>query len=517
MGHLITDLLNERAAVMPDRTAYVSPARTATFAQVREEAMKVAQGLISLGLRKKPVAILAEKSIECVGAIFGVAYSGNFYTVIDTEMPDARVDKILSTLKPAAIVTVSALKDKAEAMAADNAQADGPAAVLVYEELQSAALDEAAVLACASRILPSDIIYVLFTSGSTGMPKGVITSHFALSDYMQRFPEMYLLDDTDSYLSQAPFYFVMALHEIFGPVAFGATTHIVPAMAYMFPGTLVKYIEEHKITVLNWVPSALAMIVNMNGFAAGDLSSVRRVLFGGEVMPMRVVREWRKQLPHAKFLNGYGATELVDGAIAYWVEKDFPDGATLPIGKALPHMDIMLLDADDHLITEKHVEGEICARSASLSLGYYGEPEKTAEVFVQNPLNPYYEEKIYRTGDLAVYNDEGDLEYVGRKDFQIKYMGHRIELGEIEANVSAVRGITENACLYDAEKKLIVLYFEGSLTEKEVGKILTEDLPGYMQPRRIFRLEKMPHNAHGKIDRAGLKERMAEDTKSHRR
>ncbi len=509
MERLITDLLDKRAAEMPDRAAYVTPSRTATFAQVREEAMKVAQGLISLGLRKQPVAILAEKSVECVGAIFGTAYSGNFYTVIDTEMPEARVEKILGTLKPAAFVTVSALKDKAAAVAGD-------AGILIYEDLQSLPLDEGTVQASAAKILPSDIIYVLFTSGSTGMPKGVITSHFALADYMQRFPDMYELREGDSYLSQAPFYFVMSLHEIFGPVAFGAVTHVVPAMAYMFPGALVKYIEEHKITVLNWVPSALAMIVNMNGFEAGDLSSIRLVLFGGEVMPMRVVREWRKQLPHAHFLNGYGATELVDGAIAFWVEKDYPDGATLPIGKALPHMDIMLLDAQDRLITEKHVEGEICARSGSLSLGYYGEPEKTAEVFVQNPLNPYYEEKIYRTGDLAVYNDDGDLEYVGRKDFQIKYMGHRIELGEIEANVSAVRGITENACLYDAEKKMIVLYYEGSIDEKEVGHILSEDIPSYMQPRRIFRLEKMPHNAHGKIDRAGLKERMAEDTASHR-
>ena len=498
MVQIVTDYLDRTADRWPDRTAYVSPERSISFSGLRCEALLVAEGLIKLGLFHRPVVIYTEKSIETVVSIYGVVYSGNFYTVMDTGMPAARVQRIMETLCPAAFLTTASLKAKAE-------QTAGSIPVLVITDLTVGSPDEKLLAERRSRILPTDLMYVLFTSGSTGVPKGVATSHAAMVSYIDgSWTEVYRLSDSDVFLSQAPFYFIMASLDLFSPVAFGAQTHIVPAEYFTFPAMLVRYIEEHHITALNWVPSAMALLVTFEAFDLADVSCVNKVLFGGEVVPMKVIREWRRRLPHALFINGYGSTETTDACLYFRVDRDFEDGATLPIGRPYPHMDAFLLDEEDRLVTGVGEMGEICARSPSLSYGYYNDKETTDRVFVPNPLTPAYEERIYRTGDLGRWNEEGNLEYAGRKDSQIKHMGHRIELGEIEANVSAVAGVEEAACIFDREKSHILLYYTGRIGEKDLGVVLKELLPVYMLPRRRMKLEKMPHNLNGKIDRKAL-------------
>ena len=498
MLQIVTDYLDRTAARWPDRTAYVSPKRSVSFCQLRREAQLIAGGLIRLGLFHKPVVIFTEKSIETIAGIYGVVYSGNFYTVMDTEMPAMRIQKIMDTLCPAAFLTTASLKEEAERTA-------GTVPVLVIEELTAGDPDEEKLAERRSRILPTDLMYVLFTSGSTGVPKGVATSHFALVSYIDMaWEKVYKLNDQDVFLNQVPFYFVMSSLDVFAPAAFGATTHIVPAEYYSFPAMLVKYIEEHHVTVLNWVPSAMSILVVFEAFDLADVSSVNKVLFGGEVVPMKVIREWRRRLPNALFINGYGSTETTDACLYYQVDRDYEDGATMPAGRPYPNMDVFLLDEEDRLVTEIGEIGEICARSPSLSYGYYRDRESTEKVFVPNPLTPAYEEKIYRTGDLGRWNEERYIEFAGRKDFQIKHMGHRIELGEIESNVSAVEGVDEAACIFDKEKNHILLYYTGRIEEKELGSVLKETLPAYMLPHRRKKLEQMPHNLNGKIDRKSL-------------
>ena len=502
MAYIITDLLDETASRLPDKAAYVDQNRSLTFSQIRTESRLVAQGLIREGLFKKPVVIYIDKSVECIAAVFGIAYSGNFYTILDTSMPQERIQKILTTLQPAAFVTVEQSAGSVAAIARD-------LPVLIYEDLMKQELQDAYVSAATSRVLSSDVLFVLFTSGSTGIPKGVVTSHQALYIYaMTVFHQVYGLEESDVMLSQAPFYFVMAVIEMFGPVLLGATTHMVPPVYFSFPAMLVKYIEEHQVTAINWVPSILQSIVNMDAFEVGDISSIRRVLFGGEVMPVNVIRAWAEHAPGLRFVNGYGSTELTDGCMSFVFEGTYEGGDSLPIGKPNPNMEILLLDENDQLVTEPGEIGEICARGPSLSYGYYNDPERTAEVFVQNPLNHSYEEKIYRTGDLGTMREDGNYLYIGRKDFQIKYLGYRIELGEIEANISTVPGVAENACLYDAESKHIVVFYTGTIDAKDLGSILTEKLPTYMLPRRRVHLEEMPHNLNGKIDRVMLRKEL---------
>jgi D-alanine--poly(phosphoribitol) ligase subunit 1 len=297
----------------------------------------------------------------------------------------------------------------------------------------------------------------------------------------------------------------MASTDIYTVAFGGCTTHIVPKMYYAFPAMLVNYIAENKVTFLMWVPTAMAMIANTKAFDINDMSSIKKVNFGGEVMPIKVLREWQKHIPGAYYVNGYGSTEMTDGGTYYRIDREFDDNATLPIGKPYPNVDALVLDENNKLIEEPDIAGELCIRSPSLSYGYYNDPERTKEVFVQNPLNTAYEEKIYRTGDLVKYNSYGELEYVGRKDFQIKHRGQRIELGEIEANVLSVDGVEECACLYNQKKERIVLFYSGRIEQKELGAKLKELLPPYMLPGKRHQLEKMPHNLNGKIDRAALK------------
>lgn len=234
------------------------------------------------------------------------------------------------------------------------------------------------------------------------------------------------------------------------------------------------------------------------------MDSLKNILFCGEVMPNKQLNQWRREYPDALYGNLYGPTEITDVCAAYIVDRDFRDDETLPIGKACRNTEIFLLDADDRLITEPDIPGELCVRGTCLAYGYYNNPEKTRSAFVQNPLNHAYPEKIYRTGDLAKFNELGELVYICRKDYQIKHMGHRIELGEIETAASSMPGINQNCCVYDERHHRIVMYYTGDIDAKKLAEGMKTLLPDYMVPGRFILLNSMPLNLNGKIDRVLL-------------
>lgn len=231
---------------------------------------------------------------------------------------------------------------------------------------------------------------------------------------------------------------------------------------------------------------------------------LRTILFAGEVMPNKHLNVWRQHIPDAVYANLYGPTEITVDCTYYIVDREFADEEPLPIGRTLPNTDILILNGDDQQAENGEI-GELCVRGTSLAKGYYHNPEKTREAFVQNPLNPYYTELIYRTGDLVRTNELGEILYVGRKDFQIKHRGHRIELGEIETAISSIEGISMSCCLYDDVKNRIVVILEEDVTLSALTEKLKDLIPQYMLPDRVVRVEKMPLNANGKIDRILLK------------
>ena len=342
------------------------------------------------------------------------------------------------------------------------------------------------------------------------MPKGVAATNQAVMGFLLlAMPRSYGCKPDDVLLNQAPLYFVMSLTDMFMPITNGSTTHFINDLAFAFPGLLMKYMKDNKITMTGLVPSVMQLCVQLGALENVDLPDLEALIFSGEVLPMPVLRAWREKLPHVKFINGYGSSESTSACLHYVVDRDFPDDAIPPIGIPDANMDILLLDEEDRPVPDGEI-GEICVRSASLAIGYYNDPERTAQVFVQNPLNKAYEEKIYRTGDLAWKNERGELEFAGRKDLQIKFMGHRIELGEIEAAAAAVPGVTTCACAYDADTKILALFYTGTADSSAVHKALGDKLPDYMVPRKFEQLAEMPRNAHDKTDRVKLKEMLRE-------
>jgi len=483
-----------------DRTALVDEWERYTYKEYHDKAVGIADAIVSTGLgSKKPVVVYLNKSIKVLASFMGIAYTGNFYSPIDIDMPAQRVNRILEVLEPKVVITTKELKE-------EFSKFDYKGAYLIYEDIcpltKSDAVEEA-----TSKIIDTDLLYVLFTSGSTGMPKGVCITHRGVIDYTDWVTETFDITSEDSFGNQAPFYFDNSILDIYSAMKMGATLYIIPKILFPQPVRLLEYLKENRINTIFWVPSALMVVSKLKAFRNVDLTdTLKRVLFCGEVMPNKQLNIWRKYLPDALYANLYGPTEITDACTYYIVDREFQDDESLPIGIPMKNTEIMVLDDENRLVTEPGVVGELCVRGTGVATGYYKNPEKTAQAFVQNPLNDAYEEKIYRTGDLVEYNEYRELIYLSRKDFQIKHMGHRIELGEIETAVSSLPDVTMNCCLYDEKHSKIVLFLDKNMTKDEVNGALANMVPEYMLPGKVIFMEVMPLNANGKIDRVALKE-----------
>ena len=501
MLNTVTKYLLISAMKYPDYPALVDSKITLTYQMTLEEAEKIALEWHERGLFKKPIAVMMEKGARTVAAFLGVALSGNYYTVIDTKMPQSRIEKILETFEPSAILTDRKNIRKAQELNRD---------YLVYEDLISRSISEenkAAVLAAENKIIDTDILYVLFTSGSTGIPKGVIITHRSVIDYTEWVAETFHFDHTTVIGNQAPFYFDNSVLDIYSAIRNGATLHVIPQMLYSFPIRLMEYIRDHDINTIFWVPTVLSRCADLDLLDKCDISCLNNVLFAGEVMPARQLNAWIRRLPDAVFANLYGPTEITVDCTCYIVDRPIQDDESVPIGYACTNTDILVLNEDNKLVKTGE-KGELCVRGSSLALGYYNNPEKTAAAFVQNPLNNLYHELIYRTGDIVHYNERGEIIYDGRRDSQIKHTGHRIELGEIETAVFAHPAIQSNCCLHEAAKDRLHLFYVGDIEEEELRKYLNNLVPEYMLPNVYIHLKQMPLNMNGKIDRVKLKEQL---------
>ena len=495
----VTCWLDQTAERLPDKIAFADENKEISFGMLRAQAMAVATDLCRRRLFKKPVVIYMEKGVDVLVSFMGTAYSCNFYSPIDVDMPASRVNKILDVLQPALVITTAKLRDAFAQYAYDGE-------FLIFEETINAAADERLVDAARSRGVDTDLLYVLFTSGSTGVPKGVTINHRSVIDYIDWVTETFDITQADSFGNQAPFYFDNSILDIYSTIRTGATAYIIPKNLFAQPVLLLEYLKDKKINTIFWVPSALIVVAKLKAFRNVDLSdTLRRVLFCGEVMPNKQLNVWRSFLPDVLYANLYGPTEITDACTYYIVDRGFADDEPLPIGIPMANTDILVLNDKDEPVTGDEV-GELCVRGTSLSMGYYNNPDKTKEAFVQNPLNPYVPEVIYRTGDLVRYNEYGELIYLSRKDFQIKHMGHRIELGEIETAVSSLDEIALCCCLYDEKHQKIVLFIEEQLDKSYINGQISKLVPEYMLPNKVITLDRMPINANGKIDRVKLKE-----------
>lgn len=498
----VLEWLERSAQKNPEKMALWDEKEQITFKEYHDKSIGIAETILKASSgKKKPVVVFLEKSVKVLISFMGVAYSGNFYSPIDTDMPAARVNKILEVLKPEIVITTKILADEFRTF-------NYKGGFLFYEDIEKKEKSEIVQKIVAS-IIDTDLLYVLFTSGSTGVPKGVCITHGNVIDYIDWVTETFTITENDAFGNQAPFYFDNSILDIYSTMKTGAALYIIPQKLFSQPVMLLEYLKAHAINTIFWVPSALIVVSKLRALRNVDMTGVlKRVLFCGEVMPNKQLNVWRKYLPDVVYANLYGPTEITDACTYYIIDREFEDDEPLPIGWQMKNTEILVLDEKNCLVTEANVVGELCVRGTGLARGYYRNPEKTQEVFVQNPLNDIYEEKIYRTGDLVKYNEHHELIYLSRKDFQIKHMGHRIELGEIETAASSLPEISLCCCLYDEKRNRIVLFIDKEVKKEEINEQLKSMIPEYMLPGKVIAKEEMPINANGKIDRIRLKEEL---------
>ncbi len=489
----------------PDKAAFCGENSVLTFRELDRAIDSVGTFILRQGVKKSPVVVYMEKSPEEVAAFFGIIRAGCYYVPIDAEMPQVRIHLILENVCAPLLICDASTAEKATKLGFSGKIVEYADIVSGKLSGQEDLIDEKALQEVFDASIDTDPLYVVFTSGSTGVPKGVVGCHRAVNDYIDQLSEVLGFSSETVFGNQTPLYLDACFKELFPTMRYGATTYFIPKTLFMQPLKLVQYLNAHEINTICWVVSALTIISTFGTFKTEVPKYLHTIAFGSEVFPIKQFKLWRQALPDATFTNLYGPTEGTGMCCYYRVARTFEEGEAIPIGRPFENTDIILLDEEDHEVTKESGEqGEICIRGTSLTLGYMNNPEKTSESFTRNPLQTHWPEWIYRTGDIGRYNERGELMFVSRKDFQIKHMGHRIELGEIEVNAQMIEGITGAACIYDKEKGKIVLFYSGDKEEADMKVILKDSLPRYMVPNVTRKLDRIPLTSNGKTDRVSL-------------
>ncbi len=532
----ILQVLENTTSKFPKKVAYGDSKREVTYLEFTNNSKKIGTSIIDkINVTKSPIIIFVDKTVNCLETMMGIVYSGNFYSIVDTNSPKDRVENILKTLNPVAIITDEKNKTKLDRLeifnntkcnnielkidekniikkcnsdkidySQKNENNINDCKILYYENLVDCNINQEKLDLVRDIQIDTDIMYILFTSGSTGVPKGTIISHRAVLSYIAWVQDTFDVDENTVWGSQTPFYFSMSITDVFTNMLIGGTLYVIPKINFSFPINLLKFMNEKKINTIYWVPSALCIVANLGALKDIQLPYLKNIFFAGEVMPVKQLNMWMKALPNCVYANLYGPTETTDICSYYVVDRKFEDNETLPIGKHCNNCNLFIVK-EDGTEAKDGEQGELYARGSFLAYGYYGNEEKTKGAFVQNPLNKKYPEIAYKTGDIVKYNDKGELIYLSRKDYQIKHMGYRIELGEIEKNIYAVDEIILCVAVYDDKNSKIVLCYQGDILEDELAKRAEKLLLPYMRPNKYIKLNVMPYNANGKIDRKKLK------------
>lgn len=520
MAYLLQHVLTESAALYPGKEAVVFLDENITYAELESESNRLANSLTTLDIKRgERVGIYMNRGINSVIAAFGVLKAGATYVPIDPLCPHGRLNYILKKCEVKLLITSQKKLSEAGQDFFDGTPLQCvltmngiPADHSLFKSLR---LADWQVLrrtmsneAVDVHTINSDLAYVLFTSGSTGHPKGVMISHLNALTFIESAHDFFHIKPTDRLSNVCPLHFDMSVFDLYVAFKAGAAVVIIPEATTMFPVKLASAIVENGITVWNSVPSALSLLAAYENLESHDLSCLRLILFAGEPFPLKYLRRLQDLAPTARFCNMYGQTEA-NSSTYYWVDKVASSKtSTLPIGRPLPNYDVFALDEKKKQITEPGQEGEFYVRSSTVARGYWGDTERTEQSFVMNPLAPESNEKVYRTGDLVELDFDGNYVFKGRKDHMIKSRGYRIEIGEIETVLCGHPDI-KNAVVVPIPDELvgnrisayIVPFRKGAIGVSDVAKYCFSALPKYMVPEVIEFCELLPMTSSGKVDR----------------
>ena len=496
----VLEYLEYSAEHFPDKIAVTDELGSISYGTLISTSKAAGSALLEEGIKRcSPIPLFMEKGINALTAFFGAVYAGGFYVLLNPDLPDVRIKSILEALKPEIIIT-----DSAHFQRADSISEGLDIRLIDIESLKSHEICFDALSSIRQEMIDTDPLYANFTSGSTGMPKGVLISHRSVLDFIPELVSVSGINDKDILANQAPFDFDVSVKDIYCSLFASASLIIVPKSLFSRPAELLDLLCEGKVTTMIWAVSALCLITAFHGLDYKVPQALKRVMFSGEVMPEKHLKNWMEHLPDTTFINLYGPTEITCNCTYHIIDPSRDYSGRIPIGKAFNNERVFLLDEAGKVVTSPRREGEICVSGTALAIGYYNNPEQTDRAFCQNSSNPFYYERIYHTGDLGYFNECGEYYFTGRKDFQIKHQGHRIELEEIESSIEKTPGVERCCCIYDQGKSRLYAFFVGQSDVSDVLKCASEMLPSYMVPNKLVRLDSFPLTKNGKIDRKEL-------------
>jgi amino acid adenylation domain-containing protein len=501
-----------------------------TYAQLEANTNRIARALKATGCQRGDrVGLLMPKSIMAIAAILGVLKADAIYVPLDTTSPASRVAQLIASSEPRCILTTSAASPLLQALLRDDRvrarvgigwlDDQAPTGVGVTYRFSIADVKGQSAEPLAYANASEDAAYILFTSGSTGAPKGVVITHANVIGFIEWATKYFGLGPLDRLSGHPPLHFDLSVFDIFGTLAAGAQLHLVPPELNLLPNKLADFIRSAELTQWFSVPSLLTYLARFDLVRFNDFPTLKRLLWCGEVLPTPVLIHWMKRLPGVQFTNLYGPTEATI-ASSYYTVPGCPEDekGSIPIGTACDGEELLVLD-EALRPTPPGKVGDLYIRGNGLGLGYWRDPEKTRSVFIPNPRGLGPADRLYRTGDLARLGHDGLVYFLGRADSQVKSRGYRIELGEIEMALNAIPELKECA--------VVAIHtdgFEGAticcayvpvagadMTPGALREELTKALPSYMLPSRWRSFGELPKNANGKIDRRRVKEEFERD------
>jgi amino acid adenylation domain-containing protein len=526
VNRLLQDWVGQQAEARPDGTAIVFGSEKVSYGELEKRSNQLAYTLHEAGCRKGDrVCILMPKSPAAIVSMIGILKAGCLHVPIDTGSPAARIRQVLKSCQNRWVLAAGPVTPLLNEILADDQlrseisvgclDATTPSSEFIRLAFSRADLDAAPSAPIAQECTPQDGSHILFTSGSTGVPKGVVITHSNVIAFVSWALKHFGIDHTDRFSGHTPFHFDLSTFDIFGTLTAGAQLHLVPPETALVPPKLADFIRKSELTQWFSVPSVLNYLAKFSAVQHNDFPTLRRVLWCGEVLPTPALIYWMERLPHVRFTNLYGPTEATIASSYYDVTVCPEDPkAAIPIGRACDGEQLLVLDDKLQRVAPREI-GDLYIAGAGLSPGYWRDAEKTAGVFLRDPQSADAEARVYRTGDLAWQDEDGMVYFVGRADTQIKVRGYRIELGEIETALNSMISLQECAVVAVQTESFggwmiccaYVSRGEAEVTPNHLREHLKKLVPNYMFPVRWMPYDVLPKNANGKIDRPRLKER----------
>jgi amino acid adenylation domain-containing protein len=518
MAYLLNQLLTQSAARYPDNPAVWALGRSLTYSELDRKSNQLARLLRSRGIKKGDrVGLYSPKSVDVLAGMFGILKAGGVYIPMDVQQPAQRAAYLIDNCEMKAVIGSGAaiqglqsfpVKSVEFAVVLDDVEVPGATQELApWSSLAALPSEPVAYFQQTT----TDLAYILYTSGSTGQPKGVMISHQNALTFVNWCAQTFSVRPEDRLSNHAPLHFDLSVFDVFNAIEAGASVHMVPPNVAPFPASLANFIESQGITVWYSVPSALILLILHASTQLQGLKNLRLVLFAGEIFPMKYLRRLADLLPEVDLYNLYGPTETNVCTYYRVVRTLLETQERLPIGKACENTEVFAVDENDG-IAGRGQQGELYVRGPGVTSGYWGDAEKTQKTCIPNRFEPNFREYVYRTGDLVtLLDEEGNYDFQGRRDSMIKSRGYRIELGEIEAAMLSHPGVQEAIALPlpDEEvgariKAIIAPHSKDSITTAALLQHCSLRIPKYMLPELIEFRDSLPKTSTGKIDRVRL-------------